>query len=416
MRSLLVATLALFVSLGGLPACSSSRTFADGPGAAGLGGGSSGAATAGGGASGSGAVGGGATGGGSAGVGGADASAGAAGTTDTPGVPASMTKGWLYTAGNRIFVSNGPGVAGTPWVGRGVNADDLFFCGYNWMLETQNAEALLKTEMDGLFNAWKPSFVRMSLGMASYPTKVSWLGDDAKYKTPMINVIRAIGAHPNTYVLVTLRSDETMIGFDPGNAEPTGIPSDATNSPDKTLYPTGTDAVYAALVDTFAHDPFVLFGITNEAGGNRAGADEITAAMSHAVSTIRAEEDKLAVPHHLISVQGTGYTGNISFYDKKPLTQDNVIYEEHAYPPIASGYTFDNIPVIVGEYGNLDAVAAAAFFQDVETKKIPTLAWDFDPYSNCAPDLLDITKDASMLNPTDWGKIVQGYLVSHATP
>src|SRR5438128_1895482 len=81
---------------------------------------------------------------------------------------------------------------------------------------------------------------------------------------------RATGAHASTYVLVTLRSDVTMVGQDPGNPEPTGIPSNPTNTPDKAQFPTGTDAVYVALVDTFAHDNFVLFGITNEAGGNRA--------------------------------------------------------------------------------------------------------------------------------------------------
>jgi hypothetical protein len=297
-----------------------------------------------------------------------------------------------------------------------VNVDDLFFCGYNYMLMTQNAEALLKTELDGLFSAWKPNFVRMSLGMNSYPVKASWLADDAKYKAPMTRVIQALAAHPNTYVLVTLRSDVTMIGADPGDAEPTGVPSDATNTPDKTLYPSGTDAVYVALVDSFATDPHVLFGLTNEAGGNTGTEDKIRAAMSHGVSTIRAEEDKLGVPHHLVSVQGLGYTGNISMYGKQPLAQDNVVYELHGYPPSSNAYTFNNIPVIIGEYGSLDAGSAPAFFQDLETKQISSLAWDFDPYSNCAPDLLDITHDASQLTANDWGKLVQGYLTMHATP
>jgi len=398
MRRLQLVIFAGFVSLSGVLGCSSSSSDG-GAGSAGVGGSS----PAQGGAS---AV------GGQAGAGGA-AGAGGGVPNPAPGATAMMSAGWLYTMGNKVFVSNGAS-PGTPWIGRGVNVDDLFFCGYNYMLQTPNAEALLKTEMDGLFSAWKPTFVRMSLGMSSYPTKVSWLTDEAKYKTPMTDVIRAIGAHPNTYVLVTLRSDVTMVGQDPGNAEPTGIPSDATNTPDKAQFPTGTDAVYVALVDTFAHDNFVLFGITNEAGGNRASSDEITAAMGHAVSTIRTEEDKLGVPHHLVSVQGIGYSGNIGFWDKKPLTQDNVVYELHGYPPKLESYTYANIPVIIGEYGSFDAAGPSSFFQDLESKQIPSLAWDFDPYSNCAPDLLDITHDATKLNPNDWGKSVQAYLTSHA--
>ncbi len=207
-----------------------------------------------------------------------------------------------------------------------------------------------------------------------------------------------------------------MVGQDPGNAEPTGVPSDATSSPDKAKFPTGTDAVYAALVDSFAHDNFVLFGLTNEPGGNTSTAETIRPAMAHAVSVIRAEEDRLGVPHHLVSVQGVGYSGNVGFYGQAPLDQDNVIYELHGYPPAAPAFTFDNIPVILGEYGNLAAGSEAAFFRDLETRQISSLAWDFEPYSNCAPDLLDITHDATLLAPNDWGKLVQAYLVQHAAP
>jgi len=340
---------------------------------------------------------------------------GSAATGGASGATAAMSKGWLYTTGNQILLANGDGT-GTRWVGRGVNVDDLYFCGYNYMLMTANAEALLKKEMDGLFSGWKPSFVRMSLGMASYPVQSSWLSDDGSYKAAMTRVIQAIGTHPNTYVLVTLRSDASMVGHDPGNEEPTGMPSDATTTPDKEKFPTGSDAAYIALVDSFAHDGFVLFGLTNEPGGNVAGADTIRHAMDHAVSTIRAEEDRLGVPHHLVAVQGKGYSGDIEFYSQNPLTRDNVVYEVHGYPPPTASYTFDNIPVIIGEYGSLASGAEEAFFQDLENKHIPSLAWDFDPYSNCAPDLLEITHDASTLTPNDWGKVVQHYLLAHTAP
>jgi aryl-phospho-beta-D-glucosidase BglC (GH1 family) len=300
-------------------------------------------------------------------------------------------------------------------MGRGVNMDDLFFCGYNYTLWMSDAEAQLTALASSLVSGWKPTFVRISLSMASYPTTVSFLSNDAQYKTPMTNVIHALTSSPDVYVLVTLRSDASMIGQDQvdGDPEATGLPSDATSTPNATQYPTGTDAVYEALVDTFANDSHVLFGLTNEPGGNKLSNQQIAAAMSHAVSTIRAEEDKLHVPHHLVSVQGNGWTSDISFYAATPLSQDGVVYEVHGYPPDPSSYTYANLPVIIGEYGSLDANSAPGFFADLEAKQIPNLAWDFDSFSNCAPDLLVVNQVSQSPQPSAWGSIVQAYLLAH---
>jgi hypothetical protein len=277
-------------------------------------------------------------------------------------------------------------------------------------------EQTLETEVSGLMSGWKPSFVRISLSMDSDMVTTSWLTNAAQYKTPMTAVIDAIGAHAGTYVLVTLRSDASMIGQDTADGDPeaTGLPSDGTTTPDKNAFPTGTDAVYVALVDSFANSSFVLFGLTNEPGGNKLSNATISAAMSHAVATIRAEEDRLGVPHHLVSVQGQGWTGDISFYASAPIPHDNVVYEIHGYPPMAAAYTYSNLPVIIGEYGSLSSSAATTFFADVESKQIPTLAWDFDPFSNCAPDLVNVSYSETSLMPTAWGMIVQSYLLAHA--
>src|SRR5579862_6037079 len=52
----------------------------------------------------------------------------------TQGTDGGFPAGWLYTKGSTIYVSNGG--SGTPWMGRGVNVDDIFLCGYDntlWM-------------------------------------------------------------------------------------------------------------------------------------------------------------------------------------------------------------------------------------------------------------------------------------------
>jgi hypothetical protein len=321
--------------------------------------------------------------------------------------------GWLYTKGAKIYVSNGMS-GGTQWMGRGVNMDDIFLCGYNNTLWMTGADTTLEMMVSGLISGWKPTFIRMSLGMASYPGEtMSWLSNAAQYKTPMTNVINAIGQNPGVYVLVTLRSDASMIGQDTvdGDPEATGLPSDATTTPSAANFPTGTDAVYRALVDTFKNSGFVLFGLTNEPGGNKLSPAQISAAMKHAVGVIRNEEDTLGVPHHIVSVQGNNWTSDISFYSTTPLPYDNVVYEVHGYPPAASSYTYTNIPVIIGEYGSL--TNSAMFYADVEAKQIPNLAWDFESYSDCSPDLLNVNHSATNLMPTAWGSTVQAYLLAH---
>jgi len=344
---------------------------------------------------------------GSSGSSGADAGHDATAPADAGAHPS----GWLYTSGSKIYVSNG--TTGTQWMGRGVNVDDIFFCGYDNTLWMTNPGQTLETMISGVITGWKPTFLRISLSMDSNATVVSWLSNAAQYKTPMTTVIDSIGAHAGVYVLVTLRSDASMIAQDTADGDPeaTGLPSESTTTPSASKYPTGTDATYQALVDSFASSSFVLFGLTNEPGGDKDSNAQISAAMSHAVGVIRAEEDKLGVPHHIVSVQGNNWTSNIGFYATTPLPYDNVVYEVHGYPPTPASYTYANIPVIIGEYGSL--ASSAAFYADVETKQIPNLAWDFDSYNDCAPDLATVNQSDTNLVPTAWGTTVQAYLLAH---
>ena len=318
----------------------------------------------------------------------------------------TQTTGWLYTkAGdNKIYVDGGSGES--VWVGRGVNVDDLFLGGYNYTLwmATADAEAALTATMTNLIAQWRPTLLRLSLDMSSYPTHVSWLSNPTQYREPMERVINKIGESSGVYVMVTLRSDTSMSVCD-ANDDATCFPETATN------------AVYRALVDSFANKPHVLFGLSNEPGGNVKTAPELRQAMSAAVDAIRARERELGVPEHIVVVQGDNWTSTIDFYAAQPLTQTNVVYEYHSYPPTSSGYTFTNIPVIIGEYGGanwqgMSQSVADAFFRDIEAKKISSLAWYFSPYSAVAPALLNVTHDASQITPNSWGTIVRSYLLN----
>jgi hypothetical protein len=338
---------------------------------------------------------------------------GTSGSSSTP--EGEHPTGWLYTDGNKIKLSDGKG-GGSVWVGRGVNTDDLFFCGYNGTLWMPAPAAELKNVLEGIIKDWKPSFIRLSLAMATNPTTVDWFKDVDNYQKPMTDIVKGVGKHEGVYLLLALRSDASMIGEDEqhGDPEATGIPSDSKTTPDKAKFPQGTDPLYVALVDAFKDDKFVMFGLTNEPGGILLPDAQIAAAMDHAAATIRAEEDRLKVPHHIISVQGQAWTSVLSYYAENPLPYDNVVYELHGYPPKPEQYTFDSLPIIIGEYGGLDTASAPAVLDDLEAKKIPSLAWDFDSFSNCAPDLVEANQSSTDLKPTEWGKLVQGYLLAHA--
>lgn len=322
------------------------------------------------------------------------------------GLPA----GWLYTRpnDNKIYQSNG--TSGAAWMARGVNVDDVFLCGYNagfWMSNPDGEQALTGM-LTSLFTDWKPTLVRLSLSMNSYPPyQISWVNDTQQYATRMKRIISAIGAHPSTYVLLALRSEASMV-----NAQGQAC---ANGGDDAICIPTNaTDAVYKALVGAFKDAPYVIFGVSNEPGGNGATDPQIAAAMSHAVGVIRAEEDALGVPHHLVSVQGNVWTSKIGFYDATPIAFDNVVYEYHAYPPNAADYTQTHIPVIIGEYGpsNGDTSFATAFYADVEAKQIPNIAWDMNSYNDCAPDLAQVTHTTS-ITASAWGQVVKAYLNAH---
>lgn len=348
------------------------------------------------------------------GDGGIDAASDGGGTREGggPGADGGLPAGWLYTNGAKIYVSDGAG-GGKPWMGRGVNIDDIFFCGYDNTLWMPTPDKTLEQVVSGLVSGWKPTFVRISLSMDSYPMVVSWLSNAAQYATPMTGVIDAIGANPGVYVLVTLRSDASMIGQDTADGDPeaTGVPSDSTTTPDKTKFPTGTDAVYQALVDTFGSKSFVLFGLTNEPGGNKQSNTTLSAAMSHAVGVIRAEEDKSASRTTSCPCKATaGRATSASTLRPRCSTRTSSTRCTATRRRPAPTRTRTSRSSSASTGASPTATRSTPTWRP---SRIPNIAWDFDSYSNCAPDLLQVNQSDTNLMPTAWGTTVQTYLLAH---
>jgi hypothetical protein len=67
----------------------------------------------------------------------------------------------------------------------------------------------------------------------------------------------------------------------------------------------------------------------------------------------------------------------------------------------------------VGEYGLFDATdeSQTQFYSDMEAMQIPNVAFDYEPFSDCAPDLVNI--GAADAGPTAWGQSVMAYLAAH---
>ena len=312
--------------------------------------------------------------------------------------PAPGTAGWLHTSGGQILDADG-GV----WMGRGVNMDDILFCAYDYDLANGPADVTeAKAVVDELVNNWKVNFIRISMYMGSYSQTYSWINNTKNYATLMTEVVNYIGQYPGVYVLLTLRSDPTM-NCPTAPAENNCLPTEATVP------------VYKALLDSFSNSSFVMFGVSNEPDDQAVAS--LPATMSIGVQAIRDEETKLGTPQHLIAVQGSNSPPLQDYTPTAVQPSANVIYEIHYYPQWSGTPQTDYLPYVgvypffFGEYGGPTGsesdTMSASFFKDCEDDHIPSLAWDFSPFVDCAPDLL--THTGSLTNNTAWGNSVKAY-------
>lgn len=317
---------------------------------------------------------------------------------DTIGIDTSKpaSTGWLKTSGNAILNSDG-----SRFHGKGANIPDQRGCDACLGTPDPNEE---NRRIDELAS-WGANFIR--LGLESDAVK-----DDVVNDASYLKDLKAVVAHAaskNVYVLMSLWIDG---GID-GNELPTAE----------------SNKVWQLLAATFADEPHVLFGITNEP--HDASDDAVWKAMNGTTQLIRDAEKKVGSQAHVVVVQGTqGYARDTSYYVKHPITAGggvNIAYETHPYNPQSD---FDklittpakSLPLIIGEFGPVNvggssvsvdgnpAVTVAdclALMTLARKLEVPYLAFTF--HMRCPPNLLvDDSKGGCglgmKLTPTsDWG-------------
>jgi hypothetical protein len=309
---------------------------------------------------------------------------------------------WLRTQGNAILESDG-----TRFHGRGANIPDPRGC--DACLATPSTEEENR-RIDELV-AWGANFIR--LGLQNDPK-----GSDAAYFASLKEVIQHASSR-GIYTLMSIWIDPTKDGND--------LPTAATKSRWQTL------------ATTFAAEPRVLFGITNEPVG--ASDEAVWNAMNDTARVIREAETTAGGKQHIVVVQGTQNFGRqLAYYTTHPITAGggaNIAYETHIYDPPSE---FDallvtpskTLPVILGEFGpvntggasvKLDGTPAVTVANCMDlmdlarSLEIPHLGFTF--HMRCPPNLLVDTSGGTCglrmeLKPTaDWGTAFKAKL---ATP
>ncbi len=317
----------------------------------------------------------------------------------------SDADGWLYVDGNHIYL---PG--GEIWHGRGVNIHDTRSC--NACSHAAPDLDEVKRRIDEAVDVWGANFLRLDL--ESYAAddgwRVQWQSPtvDTEYLADVVEMVDHIGTKEGVYVMVSLWIHPSFSAL--------GWPTDDTIE------------VWELVVETFAQDSHVLFGLVNEPEENSGGAQdaEVWTAMDNTVAAIRQVEEDLGAENHVIAVQGTrGWGRIIEYYVDHPIEAgdgQNVAYETHVYNPTADfedqfEVPAQTIPVIIGEFGPFSETWGEMTLDDctnlmdsAEDLEIPHMAWTF--HMRCPPNLLVDNSgggcgvDMDLAPTADWGQLI----------
>ena len=330
-------------------------------------------------------------------------------------INAQPYEGWLYTASNKIYKSDG-----TVFVGRGANIFDTRSC-WAGNASAPNVDEVNR-RVDELVDVWGADFMRLCL--QSQDVLDGWMVHglpvtaDTNYVNDIVEIIEHIGTKDSVYVLVSVWADDSF--------DDLGWPT------------TGTIDVWRILTQNLAQYSHVLFGVCNEPESNYNGAldAQVWERMNNTVTAIREEETTAGSHQHIITVQGTrGWAREIDYYVDHPITAGggtNIAYETHVYNHESD---FDelfispseDIPVVIGEFGpavmNGDIYMTMdeceLMMDTADVLQIPYLAWSF--HQRCPPNLLvDVTGSGSGagmdLIPTEWGELLMYHLLGIEVP
>ncbi len=290
---------------------------------------------------------------------------------------------WLAVRGNRILLR------GAPFHGRGANLHDTRSCmACAW--SAPDAPGLMRWS-DELIDHWRANFVRFDLSAsdAPQPGQVQWksLSDDPGYLADTIAVVKHMTGKPGVYVLVTLFLDPSL--GPAGAGDDSGWPTDASL------------ARYRLLAKAFAHEPRVLFGLTNEPHGPASADAELAARYVKAIDAIREVEAAEGAPgRHVVVVQApAGWARDVSYFVAHPIARPEVAYEIHPYNHAREldalvTQPAKALPLIIGEYGpatvggtvQMTDADVEALWRVAQASEVPYLAWSF--HQRCPPNLL----------------------------
>jgi len=314
---------------------------------------------------------------------------------------------WLHTRCNKILKSND-----TPWMARGANLPDTRGCGA--CVNDAPSATEVNRRLDQLTDGWGATLVRIDLeAYQAANGKRQWQGllEDPTYFADLKTIVAHAASKPGVYVVLSPWLDPTQ---------------------DSQGWPTAQSrATLQALAEAFQDQPRVILAVAAQPHDNLDGAQDpqAWAAMDAAVAAIRATEDRLGKPHHLVAVPGLGAWGRrLDYFLSHPIAAGgggNVLYEVHAWDPAEAFeerfvHPATILPVIIGEFGpatvfggTMSDADAAALMARADALGIPWLTWTF--HMRCEPSLLvDRSANTCGLNmellPTAWGAIVRDQL------
>lgn len=338
-----------------------------------------------------------------------------------PPVPRDSA-GWLYTSGNKIYISDGIEVTQDEvFSSQGVN---IFDTRANGSLTNNEPDVeRVKRTIDVAADDWGVTFFRLCLESHTQ-AEIDQFGlvkncysftEDTDYLNDIVEIVEYISETKGLYVLVSLWWEPTAI---PKFTDPDGgFPTEAT-----------AEAWYT-LAKSLAPYKGALFGICNEPefinDPTNALDESLKAIYQKVIDKIRQAEYEANAPQHIIAVQGRNWAHELEYFVRNPFDNEtNIAYETHMYQSEDQldhfvGNPSRTLPVIIGEFGPAEwngsilqsQEDAVALMEYAGERQIPFTAWAFD--DTASPILIS---DNDTYEPTDWGVALMRFLGKNDSP